>query len=289
MISPQKKLAIFLPTLSGGGAQRVTLNLAQGIAEQGFTVDLILASAKGSYLAQVPKSVRLVDLKSSRVLASLPALVRYLRRERPEAMLSAMNYINITALWARRLAHVSTRVVVSEHSVPSYSARHTSSWRDRLIPRLSVCYRWADSIVAVSQGVKSDLSQMTGIPYERILVIYNPVVTPELKQKVQAPLNHPWFCRDQPPVLLAVGRLTESKDFPTLIQSFARVRQNRPARLIILGEGSERPNLETLSKQLGLEEDVSLPGFVENPYSFMAQASLFVLSSKYEALSTVFI
>ena len=290
MIDPPKRLAIFVPNMLGGGAQRVALNLAQGIAERGYNVNLVLAQAEGPYLTEIPESVRLVNLRAQRVLTSLPALVRYLRRERPEAMLSVMNYANIVALWARRLASVPTRVVVSEHNTLSSSVQSASSQRGRLMPQLiRRFYPWADGIVVVSKGVADDLAQVTGTPRERIQVIYNPVVTPELQAKAQDPIGHTWFRPGEPPVLLAVGALTAQKDFPRLIQAFAQVRRGRPIRLLILGEGQDRPALEALVRQLGLEQDMSLPGFVENPYAYMAQASLFVLSSRWEGLPTVLI
>ena len=289
MVDPPTRLAIFVPTLSGGGAERVMCKLAGGIAARGHAVDLVLARAEGPYLAEVPESVRLVDLEASRVLASLPALVRYLRRERPEALLSVL-HANIVALWARRLAGVPTPVVVSERNTLSYESQYASDLRMQLMPRLTRrFYPWADGIVAVSQGVADDLARVTGLPRERIQVIYNPIVTPELRAKAQAPLEHPWFAPDERPVIVAAGRLTAQKDFSTLIQAFARVRQTRPARLLILGEGQERPTLESLVRQLGLEQDVSLPGFVTNPYPYMAQASLFVLSSRWEGLPGVLI
>ena len=271
--------------MRGHGAERTMLNLAQGVAERGYAVDLVLARAEGPLLAEVPESVRVVDLRASRVLLSLSALVRYLRHERPHSLLSVMNYANIIALWARRLAGVPVRVVVSERNTLSCKVQHASSRRGRLMPHLiRRFYPLADGIVAVSKGVADDLAQVTGIPRERIQVIYNPVVTPELHQKAQAPLEHPWFAPGEPQVLLAVGRLTAQKDFPTLIQAFAQVRQTHLTRLLILGEGEERPALEALVRQLGLEQDVSLPGWVENPYPHMVQASLFVLSSRWEGL-----
>ncbi len=290
MIKPQKRLAIFLPGLYGGGAERTMLNLAQGVAERDYAVDLVLARAEGPLLAEVPESVRVVDLRASRVLLSLPALVHYLRRKRPHSMLSVMHYANIVALWARRLAGVPTRVVVSARNTLSRSAQHASNWRGRLMPHLiKHFYPWADGIVAVSKGVADDLAQVTAIPREHIQVIYNPVVTPKLQEKAQAPLEHPWFAPSEPQVLLAVGRLTAQKDFPTLIHAFAKVRQAHLARLLILGEGEDRSALEGLVRQLGLEQDVSLPGWVENPYPHMVQASLFVLSSRWEGLPGVLI
>jgi glycosyltransferase involved in cell wall biosynthesis len=148
-------------------------------------------------------------------------------------------------------------------------------------------YPWADSIVTVSKGLADELAQVANQPRKHIQVIYNPIVTPELRVKAQAPLDHPWFEPGQPPVLLAVGRLVAVKDFPSLIMAFAQVQQIRPARLLILGEGPDRSRLEALVRQLDLEQDVSLPGFVENPYTYMARASAFVLSSRAESLANV--
>jgi glycosyltransferase involved in cell wall biosynthesis len=150
-------------------------------------------------------------------------------------------------------------------------------------------YLWANGIVAVSEGVADDLAQVVGASRDRIQVIYNPIVTPELQVKAKDMLEHPWFEPSEPPVVLAIGRLTVQKDFSTLIQAFARVRQTHAARLLILGEGKTRPELEGLVKKFGLEEDVRLPGFVPNPYPHMARASLFVLCSRWEGLPTVLV
>jgi glycosyltransferase involved in cell wall biosynthesis len=284
------KIALFLPSLRGGGAERVMLNLAKGFAARGVKVDLVLAKAEGPYLAEVPPEVRVIDLKAPRVLASLPGLVRYLRRERPAALLSAMDHANVVALWARRFSGVSTRVVVSIHTTTSLALQNSRQIKARLTPYLARCfYSDADAIVAVSKGVAEDLVRITGMPAARIHVIYNPVVTPEVFARAKEPVEHPWFDAGQPPVILGVGRLTKPKDFPTLMRAFALVRRERPARLMILGEGEERPRLEALIKELGLEDDVALPGFVDNPYAYMARAAVFVLSSAWEGLPTVLV
>ncbi len=284
------EITLFLPSLHEGGTERAMINLARGFAERGLKVDLVLAKAEGPYLSQLPKEVRMVDLETKRVLYSLPGLVHYLRRERPKALLAAMNHANVVALWATRLARVPVRVVVSVRSTLSEASTHSPSLRGRLMPYLVRCfYPWADVVVAVSQGVAEDLIRLTGFPRNKVQVIYNPVVTPELFTKAEEPLDHPWFALGEPPVVLSVGRLTEAKDYPTLIQAFALVRKECPARLMILGEGEDRPKLEILVRKLGLEEDVALPGFVENPYKYMKRAAVFVLSSKWEGLPTVLI
>lgn len=285
-----KRVALFLPSLRGGGAERVMVNLARGFVERGLQVELVLAKAEGPYLSEVPPGVRVVDLDARRVLYSLPSLVWYLRREQPQAMLSTLSHANIIALWAKKLAHVPTRLIVREANTVSISAANDSMVRGKWMPYLiRLFYRWADVVVAVSRGVAEDLVKLTGLPPDKVKVIYNPSVTPELFAKAEEPLDHPWFRPGEPPVILGVGKLTKQKDFPTLIRAFALVRKERPARLMILGEGEERPKLEALVRELGLEEDVALPGFMKNPYKYMKRAVVFVLSSQWEGLPNVLI
>ena len=136
------------------------------------------------------------------------------------------------------------------------------------------------------------MQRFTGVSPEKVRTIYNPVVTEDLAVQAQAPLAHPWFdvdASERIPVVLAAGRLTGQKDYPTLLRAFKEVRNQRPARLMILGEGQQRSALEALVKDLGIQEDVSLPGFVDNPFAYMARADLFVLSSAWEGLPGVLI
>ena len=290
MNKPVERLAIFLPSFAGGGAEKSMLTLAHGLVERGYAVDVAVARAEGPYKNAVDERVRVIDLKASRVLLSAAKLMRYLRDTRPAALLSTLDYANVVAVCAGRLARVPSRIVVLDQNTISISSQHSTQWRERIIPRLiKFSYRWADHIVGNSQGVTDDLVHITGLPRTRFHVIYNPVVTPALWERRKVRPSHPWFGPDQPPVVLAVGRLTPQKDFITLIHAFARVRRNKPVRLMILGEGADRQELEALVRLLKLEEDVSLPGFVENPYSYMAHASVFVLSSRWEGLPTVLI
>ena len=284
------RLAIFTSNMGGGGAERAMLKLAGGMAGRGYQVDLVLSRAEGHYLEEVPGAVRIVDLHASRVLASLPGVVRYLRRERPSAMLTSLNYVNIVGVWARRLAGVETRLVVNEQNTLSLEAPHSPRRRHRLLPMLAKrFYPWADRIVAVSQGAADDLVRAVGLAPDRIEVVHNPIVTPELKAMVAAPLEHPWFEPGGVPVVLAVGRFTVQKDFGTLIRAVERVRRERRVRLLILGDGPERAGLEALVAEVDLGDAVDLPGWVTNPYPYMVRADAFVLSSRWEGLPSVLI
>ncbi len=291
MILPREsKISIFLPALHGGGAERSMLSLAGGFAARGHAVDLVLARAVGPYLAEIPEGVTLVDLQSKGTVASLPALVRYLRQQRPDGMVSALSRANIVAILARRLAGTPHRLVVNEQNTLTQWAKDSDNWRSRMTPRFaSLSYRWADAVVAVSQGVADDLMHVRKVPAKRIEVIFNPGATSEVLRKASLPLQHDWFVEGEPPVIVAVGSLSPQKDFENLLHAFARVRSRQEVRLIILGEGDERPKLEALVRSLDIEDDVRMPGFVENPYAYMHRAAAFVLSSRFEGLPTVLV
>jgi glycosyltransferase involved in cell wall biosynthesis len=282
-------IALFLPAFKVGGVERIRLNLAAGFKSRGYSVDLVAARAAGPLLSEVPDGVRVVDLGAQRLSRSLPSLVRYLHRERPRTILSALDYANVVALWARRLSGSPTRVVVGTHKVFSLAIGQSPLWRERnLLPwAVRRSYPSADGIVAISQGLAEDLARVVGLSLERISVIFNPALTPKVLELAKQPAGHPWLEQRITPIIMSAGRLHEEKDFPTLLRAFALLKRQRDARLIILGEGSERGRLEKLCDQLGLAEAVSMPGFRTNPYSFMARADLFASTSVWEGFGNV--
>jgi len=296
------KIAFFYEWHVIGGIEVFLCRLTRWIAEKqsDWEIHLVLARAEGELLSQVSPKVRIVDLKAKPILLTkrlrlgpvLPStfkLVRYLKKEHPDVLFAFSN-ANFPALWGRWLSGVSLPVIINERVHPTLSAKISPNLVDRLMPLLKrLFYPYADAIVAVSHGVADDLAKVTRIPRGRIRVIYNPVVTPDLLQKVEEPVKHPWFSDGSQPIVLGVGRLDIIKDFPTLIKAFAMVRQKRSVKLVILGDGEERPRLEALVKKLGLENDVWMPGFVDNPFTFMAKASVFVLSSASESFGIVLV
>ncbi|MHB0971392.1 MAG: glycosyltransferase [Thermoanaerobaculia bacterium] len=281
------RIAIVLPNLDVGGAQLVMLTIADVLCRRGVEVDIVVGRG-GPLRDRVPSASRLIDVHASGAFAMTRGIAGYLRRERPASMLSALDHTNIAALVARRIARVPLRAFASVHSDPEGTGANVSTLRHRLVLALMrVVYPWADGIVAVSNGVADSVVRRTGVPRSRVHVIYNPVVTDDLLRKAAAPVNHRFFGAGAPPVIVAVGRLTPAKDFETLIRAFARVRSQREAKLVILGEGETRKPLENLIAALGLAEDIDLPGYVENPYPFLAAASLVVLSSRWEGFGNV--
>jgi len=289
--SPEtRRIALFHPALIAGGIQRVFVNLARGFAERGLGVDLVQATDAEEFRPALPAGVRYVDLHARRALTSLPPLVRYLRRERPQALISGAEQTNVVAVIAKALAGVPVRLLLTEHNYIASTTRNADTLRGRMTPEF---IRWfyprADEVVAVSYSVAEELARAGGLDRQRIRVIYNPVLLPELKSLSHEPLDHPWFRPGEPPVILAVGRLTRAKDYPTLLQAFAELRRSHAARLLVLGEGEERPALEKSIGRLALANDVALPGVVANPYAYMRRAKVFVLSSRFEGLPTVLV
>jgi glycosyltransferase involved in cell wall biosynthesis len=218
----------------------------------------------------------------------LDGLAAHLRAQQPDILYAAGPYQNLTALWARDLAGVATRVIGSERiGFPHFQQpvkRTQARWR-HLAPLLARMYPRLDALIAVSNGVADELARATGLPREGIAAIYNPVVSPRIAEWAAEPAAHPWLApaRDRP-VLLGVGRLAAMKDFPTLLRAFATLRAQRTARLVILGDGLHRPWLTWLIRRYGLTGDVDLPGWAANPYAFYARADQFVLSSRSEGL-----
>jgi glycosyltransferase involved in cell wall biosynthesis len=276
-------IALFLPSLSGGGAERVMLTLAHGFAERSLSVDLLVACDEGSDQNRPPSSVRFISFGKNRTLASALKLAKYLREEKPDILLSTLDHANLVALWARLLSRTKVEVFVRVDNMVSSTYRHSRSLAKYVIPLLmAVFYPFADGVIAVSEAVADDLARCAFLSRRRIRRIYNPVDISSIEKRSKAPLDHPWLAQNRPPVILGVGRLTKQKNFAALLRAFREVRRYRAAKLIILGEGDDRAHLESLIDRYGLKGEVDLPGFSENPYAYMARSSVFAMSSLWE-------
>jgi glycosyltransferase involved in cell wall biosynthesis len=288
MPHPTPPIAVFVSFSGTGGVERMMVSLIRGFVDLGQKVDLLLVRAQGPHLERLPQEVNLVRMGANHTFLAMRGLARYLRRYRPAALLAAKDRAGRTAVLARRLAGTDTRILMrlgTNVSAAMADRSPLSRWlRFWPIRRL---YPQVDRIVAVSEGVADDTARIARMPRERIQVIRNPVITPELAGLAAEPCSHPWLQPSQPPVIVAAGRLQRQKDFPTLIRAVGLVRQERCCRLVILGEGGERAKLETLASDLGLAGEVDLPGFQANPYPFLVRGDLFVLSSRWEGSPNV--
>ena len=278
---------MFTGSMRGGGAERVVMILATAFAERGLDVDLVLVKAEGEYLDMVPDSVRVIDLDSRRMLTAIPRFLHYVHRERPPFLFSTLVTTALTALIAKLVNGRGMRVLVGQASTFSIAYEQGTS-RERLYMKLMrLLLPLADGVVAVSDGVADDLRDQAPRAAGKIVTIYDPIVSPALVEQAEAPVEHPWFANDDPPVILSVGRLVQLKEHSTLLRAFAEVVRSRPARLVILGQGVERESLLELAERLGVSNRLDLPGFDVNPFRYMSRASVFVLSSRYEGFGNV--
>ncbi len=226
----------------------------------------------------------------NRLGRSLLPLAAFLRRERPSVLVTTLPKNALLALWARQLAGVETHVVVREANTFSLEAAKGAASKEALLTRLARRhYSRADAIVAVSEGVARDLSATLGLSPTRITTVYNAVDADAIAKRSAEPLDDAWFGAGAPPVIVTAGRLAHQKDHETLLRAFALLRRQRPARLIVLGEGSRRNALEALARALGVDADVRFPGFVANPYRFMARGAAFASSSRWEGFPNVLV
>lgn len=280
-----RRLTIFLADLDGGGAERMMVAIANGLAARGVAVELVLARATGPYLKELAETVELTDLGTGSVTKSLLPLARHLRRRRPALLLSTLAHSSVVAIAAGKLAMTGLPVVIREANTPTAGATDWSSWKSNLAHRLMRwAYRSADGVIAVSDGVASALQSVLGVPGEKIATLYNPVVSRELRTLAAQEPDHPWLAAPAKPLVLGVGSLTPRKDFATLIEAFNLLTEDDDLRLVILGEGPERASLQRRIDELGLGARVDLAGFEPNPFSYMSRAAVYVLSSNLEGL-----
>jgi glycosyltransferase involved in cell wall biosynthesis len=288
--TPGGLVALFFAA-KGGGVQRVSVTIANALAARGVEVACVLPEATGPFLERLSPETTLVDLGTRRPLRLVLRLARWLRKAKPAAIIAAQQHAIVAALLARRLAGIHVRVTVVQHNTLSELCRQSRRPAVRwLLPSVArLLFRQADQVCAVSEGVARDLAAVTGIPLRDIQVVHNPAMTPEIAEQAERASGHAWLDAKERPVILGVGTLIPHKDFATLIRAFARVRRTQPARLVILGEGGERPRLERLARELEVGADVDLPGFQLNPYAFMARADVFVVSSRVEGMPVAII
>lgn len=288
-MSGAPRLAVLLSLSGEGGVEKMVMNLLPEFRARGIAVDLLAIFRKPTQTDALESAgVRIIDLGVRHTHLAVPALISYLKAERPQALLVAKDRAIRVAVLARALSGVPTRLVGRLGTNLSTALESKPSWSRWLRTRpMRWFYPRVDHIVAVSEGVAADTLALTGLPVDKVSVIRNPVITPRLLESARAPVDHPWLYDGGDPVILGAGRLTVQKDFATLIRAFALLNARRPTRLVILGEGRLRGELEALAAELGVAERVALPGYAENPHAWMTKAALFVLSSRWEGSPNV--
>lgn len=283
------KLAVFVPELTAGGAQQALLTLCPNLVETYGPIDLLLATAEGPLIKRVPPEVNIIDLASgyrpnSRLALGARTtyqLSRYLCDIRPNILLSTLTGANLVSIVARRLSATSCRLVLREANTPENMQRISTRLAVRFL------YSHADAVIAVSAATRQGLLAQTSVTSAQVHTIPNAVDANRLAHLASEPPQHPWFRPGTPPVIVSAGRLVPQKDHAMLINAIRYLHPRRPVRLLIIGEGPLRAELEAQIRQLGLSTHVRLTGVLHNPYPYIAHASAFALSSRWEGMPNV--
>lgn len=282
------RVAIYLQSLEGGGAERAMVDLANGLRAEGLQTDIVVVRDEGPWRRLLSDDVQLVAIRSRWALPGFVKLLRYLRRTLPDVVVAngaVPIILAVLARWFTRRFIVIARIPTN---LSAGLARVNLRWRIIRTVQAALLPR-ADAIITNSKGSSEDIARSLPAAAANVHTIHNPVVRLSVTHEAGQPVEHPWFHSHGPPVILAAGRLERSKDHPTLLRAFALVVQQREVRLIVIGEGTQRRNLVKLSHELGIAHTVDFPGFHANPFAFMARSRLFVLSSIHEGMPNVLI
>lgn len=283
------KIAILLPDLRGGGVERIRLVLADQFVRAGHEVEFVLLQARGALLAEAEARFSVRSLGCARMRQAPLRLARYLRERRPNALLAAMWPLTGIAVLAARLSGYRGRLVASEH-VDFRTTPSLKTYERQVLKRFGRrIYAPYHRVVAVSEGVAESLGAVAGLPRDRITVVHNPVrpMVPEAITEKDRHALDGWLAGETR--LIAIGTLKRQKGFDVLIRALADLRRRRDARLLILGEGSLRGELEALARDLGVADSLWMPGFRPNPANFLQHAQVFVLSSNWEGFGNVIV
>lgn len=282
-----KPIAFFIPRLTGGGAQKVVVNLANSISKNTtYPVHIVLLDNTGIYANDLSPEIKLISLQKSRTFLSIISLAKYLNKHQPIVFCSSLFYANVCATIAWLLSFCRCKLVLREDNILiTYGKTFSKEWIKSkiLFFLMRKLYNYADCIVAISNAVKQSLHQNNICNLEKIKVIYNPIdinFHNQLKTVDNSLIklkNTRYIC--------AVGRLHYQKGFDLLIDAFSKINI-KDLNLVILGEGTLLNKLKSQCKKLGVSDKVHFPGFV-NPYPVLEQSELFVLSSRWEGFGLV--
>jgi len=287
----RRQVLFLIPSLQGGGAERVIATLLRHLDRTKFRVALAVVNMRDAvFLSDVPEDVELIDLDSSRVRYALAKIVRLIWKRRPDVVLSTLGHLNLALAILRPflpndVRYVARETIMVSASLPLYRMTRLWSWGYRFF------YRRFDMVICQTDVMRDDLVGNYRLPSGKAAVIHNPVDAKRIRQLATAFLPASFEraideagCATVQ--LVSAGRLSHQKGFDVLIEALALCR-NPDLRLTILGDGPLRGDLERLAAEQGVAQQVRFLGFQENPYPFFANADAFVLSSRFEGFPNV--
>ncbi|ODS01009.1 hypothetical protein AUC69_07380 [Methyloceanibacter superfactus] len=284
------RIAVYIHSMTGGGAERVQALVASGFARRGYAVDLVLNRAEGPHMAFVAPEVRVISLDCSTAGAG-PRLVAYLREVRPACLISALQHNNLNAAVAARVT--GTPFAATVHGIMSvhrWNLRTSGAIGTVAQAAAPLIYRLADAVGVVSEAVGRDIAYSTTRP-DKFHVLHNPVDTEHF-----SPMPRPGDAAatrfdgdDGSPLILGVGRFDRAKNFDLLIEAVHAMRGDQTVQLMLLGDGPDRARLEHLAANLGITESVHMPGFVADPAPWYRRAAVHAVASECEGFGNTIV
>lgn len=280
---------LFTPTLNDGGMENRTAQLANALSNAGWTVRVWVFSTQNAVYS-LNDAVEVIDLNVSNKRTALVPLMRAVRENKPEKLISISTPFNALWIIVRMLTGYPKKIAVSERNHMSGTSRSSNKFSDKLRPFIArFLYPRADLVLCVSENLREDLLAISGTQGEKIVTLWNMFNIASIQKfALDSSTILDQFPTDTP-VILAVGRMNKQKNHAALINAFYSVKDQTNAKLVILGEGPERPRLTALCESLGILDDVWMPGFVKNPFPWYRRASVIVLPSLFEGLPGVLV
>ena len=273
-----------------GGIGRNLANLSNALFRFGYRVDILVDRESFPYAGDTAEGVNIRHLKTSHRIGGVFHLLCYFLKYKPQIVLTPFVQLTLLAVRTRRLFRVPVKIFANIHSVYSIDfASLDERKRKKRVDDMRRYYPQCEGLIAVSDGAALDFSKLTGLPEAPIHRIFNPVVTDDLVERSMSRPDHPWFQTDQPPVIIGIGRLVKNKNFDHLIEVFDILREQRECRLVIVGEGPARTDLDSIAEESPFRQDIFFTGRLENPFPYLRYASVMVLASSYEGLSNTLI
>ena len=282
----EKKIILLLPSFGGGGVERTFVTLANEFYRRGIEIKVVVLRREGPQSTRLNDNIEVESLEVSRISRSVPSIIELFRRHKEWGAIVGPGDLNVAAALAVRICSING-LVLTERTNLSEVVRETRSYFVRLRPyMMRATYGRADHVVGVSQGVVEDLQRYLSVRVQRV---YNPTISDDFREAAREPVEHEWF-EDGHFVITSVGRLAHAKRYDVLLRAFSNVVEKYPnARLALFGEGELRGSLESLATELGVRDHVWMPGYLANPYAFVARSSVFACSSSREGLSNALV
>ena len=284
-MSKHRKISFFSYDMRVGGAEKMILTLLPRFINAGYSVDLVLVKKAGAFLNEIDPGVTIISLGKEHVSQSLIPLIRYFKKTKPDIFISSLTHLNTISILARIISRAKTKTIITEHSSITINNLQKGGKEVILVFLAKFLYPHADKTVVVSEGAAQNLIEALKINPNKVQKIYNPIDIDRIRILASETIDESWLNEKNAPVLIAIGRLEQEKNFFFLLDVFQTLIKKRKARLLILGEGSEREALEQQIRAYGIQNDVKLPGIKTNPYPYIAAADILLCTSRYEGFN----